>query len=185
MSKEVTIDSIKELRRITQATIADCREALRDSGGDLGKAVENLRKKGLEIAAKKAGRQASEGRIESYIHFGSKIGVLIEVGCETDFVARNEEFAQFTRNLAMQIAAARPLFIKKEDVPPDILAPMDEESRIAYIKQHCLLEQLFIKDQSLTIKDCLAELIAKIGENIVVRRFVRFALKEEPAAAGI
>jgi len=172
----ISVDKIKQLRSMTYCGITDCKKALKESDGDLEKAREILRKRGLEIAAKKAGRQAREGRIESYVHLGNKIGVLLEVNCETDFVARNEDFIRFTKDVAMQIAAASPLYIKREDVPVDLIKDEEEEE---YFKKNCLLEQLFIKDQSIAIKDYLNSVIAKIGENIVIRRFVRFQIGEE------
>ena len=166
-----SLDKIKQLRHLTSCGIIDCKKALKESGGDLEKAKDILRKRGLEIAANKADRQTREGRIESYVHLGNKIGVLVEVGCETDFVARNEDFISFTKDIAMQIAAAQPLYIRREDVPVDLIKDEEEEE---YFKKNCLLEQLFIKDQSITIKDYLNSIIAKIGENIVICRFVRF-----------
>jgi elongation factor Ts len=172
----ISVDSIKELRRITLASLADCKKALEDSSGDLDKAVGLLRKRGLEIAAKKGDRVAREGRIEAYVHPGNKIGVLLEVNCETDFVARNSDFMQFTRDLSMQIAACSPLYIKKEDVPEDIIS--HEGDKESFYKAHCLLSQAFVKDPSITIQDYLGGIVAKIGENIVVRRFVRYKIGE-------
>lgn len=170
----ISLDSIKELRRITLASISECQKALKESGGDIDKAVEILRKRGLEIAAKRGLEAAREGRIEAYVHFGNKIGVLLEVGCETDFVARNSDFCQFTKDVAMQIAACDPLYIKKDDVPQEILKK--EKDKELFFKSHCLLEQPFIKDSNLTIKDYLGSLIARVGENIVIRKFVRYKI---------
>ena len=172
----ISVDKIKRLRQLTYSGIIDCKEALKESGGDLDKAKEILRKRGLEIAAKKASRQTHEGRIESYVHLGNKIGVLIEVNCETDFVARNKDFIHFSKDLTMQIAASDPCYIRREDVPVDLIKDDEEEE---YFKKNCLLEQLFIKDQSITMQDYLNSVIARIGENIVIRRFVRFQLGEE------
>ncbi len=168
----ISIELIKELRNLTSVSITQCKEALQEAGGDIKKAVELLRKRGLEIAAKKQGIVSKEGRVEAYVHFGNKIGVLLEVDCETDFVARNSEFAQFTKDLSMQIAACNPLYIKKEDVPPNIIKQVKDKEE--FYKNNCLLEQLFIKDASITIKDYLGSIISKVGENIVIRRFTRY-----------
>ena len=135
-----------------------------------------MRKQGLEIAAKKQSRSAKEGRIDCYIHHGNKIGVLLEVDCESDFAAKNEEFVKFTKDLAMQIAATSPSYIKKEDVPEEVLK--HEKSKEDYYKNNCLLEQVFVKDPSLMIKDFLGSVVAKIGENIVIRRFIRYKIGE-------
>jgi elongation factor Ts len=171
-----SLDSIKELRRMTCASIADCKKVLEESQGDIDKAVKLLRKRGLEIAKEKQGRVVKEGRIEAYVHFGNKIGVLLEVGCETDFVAKNTEFCQFTKDVAMQITASCPTYIKREDVSPSVIE--QEKDKEFFFKEHCLLEQIFIKDPSITIKDYLGSLIAKVGENIVIRRFVRYRIGE-------
>jgi len=161
---------------LTCASIAHCKSALEEAKGDIKKAAAILRKKGLEIAAKKEGRAAKEGRIEAYIHHGNKIGVLLEVDCESDFVARNSEFAQFTKDLSMQIAACNPAYIKKEEVPADVLE--QEKNKDEFIKNNCLLEQVFVKDPSITIKDYLGAIVSKLGENIVIRRFVRYKIGE-------
>lgn len=173
---KIDIETIKKLRQISSASVSDCKKALEQAKGNLEEAVVLLRKRGLEIAAAKGDRKAGEGRIESYVHLGNKIGVLLEVNCETDFVARNEDFCQFTKDVAMQIAACSPLYIKKEDMPKEILKENQDIQEL--YKQHCLLEQPFIKDPNITIKDYLASLIAKIGENIVIRRFTRYKLGE-------
>lgn len=170
----ISLDSIKELRKITSASISDCQKALKESSGNIDKAIEILRKRGLEIAAIRQAEATREGRIEAYVHFGNKIGVLLEVDCETDFVARNSDFCQFTKDVAMQIAACDPMYIKKEDVPQDILKKKKDKE--LFYKSHCLLEQPFIKDPNLTIKDYLGSLIAKVGENIVIRKFVRYKI---------
>lgn len=171
-----SLESIKELRNMTSASIAHCKQALEETGGDLKKAAQLLRKRGLEIAAKKQGREVREGRIEAYVHHGNKIGVLLEVNCETDFVARNEEFRQFTKDLSMQIAACNPAYLKKEEVPENILE--QEKDKEQFIKDNCLLEQTFVKDPSITIKDYLGILLAKFNENIVIRRFTRYKIGE-------
>ena len=172
---KISLDLIKELRELTCASVAHCKSALEETGGDIKKAVELLRKQGLEIAAKK-GDIAREGRIEAYVHHDSKIGVLLEVDCETDFVARNSDFIQFTKDISMQIAACDPLHIKKEDVPASVIKK--EKNKEEFYKNNCLLEQAFVKDPSITVKDYLGSLIAKLGENIVIRRFTRYKVGE-------
>jgi len=193
-----SIEDLKLLREKTGAGIVDCKNALKEAGGDIEKAVEILRRKGIKVAEKKAGRQTKEGIIESYIHTGAKIGVLIEVNCETDFVAKNEEFKEFAHDLAMQVAARAPSYISREEVPQEILEKekeiikeqfKDKPEHILekivnnklneFYKEKCLLEQPFIKDENKTIKDLLTEKIAKFGENIVIKRFVRYELGEE------
>ena len=171
-----SLSAIKELRDMTCSSIAHCKKALEEAKGDIKQAVVLLRKQGLEIAAKKQSRAAKEGRVDCYIHHGNKIGVLLEVNCESDFVAKNEEFTKFTRDLAMQIAATSPAYIKKEDVPEEVL--QHEKSKEDYYKNNCLLEQVFVKDSSLMIKDYLGSIVAKIGENIVIRRFIRYKIGE-------
>jgi elongation factor Ts len=173
---KTNLDAVKELRSMTYASIAHCKTALEDAGGDIKKAAQLLRKRGLEIAAKKQGRAAKEGRIEAYVHTGNKIGVLLEVNCESDFVARNADFCQFTKDLSMQIAACCPLYVNKEEIPKEALE--HEKSKEDFIKAHCLLEQPFVKDPSISIKDYLGSLVAKIGENVVIRRFIRYKIGE-------
>jgi elongation factor Ts len=172
----ISVELIKQLRELTCASVSHCKKALEETGGDIKKAVQQLRRQGLEIAAKKQGRAAKEGRIESYVHHGNKVGVLLEVDCESDFVARNSDFCQFTKDLAMQITASSPSYIKKDDVPADVLE--QEKNKEEFIKNNCLLEQVFVKDQSITIKDYLGSIVAKLGENIIVRRFVRYKIGE-------
>lgn len=164
----IKAQDVKKLRDTTGAGFMDCKDALTKSGGDVNKATALLKEKGLKIAAKKAGRTANKGIICSYIHHDSRIGVLVEVNCETDFVARTDDFQKFTKDLALQIASNSPAYLKKEDAPKDL---SEEE-----LKQTCLFEQPFVKDPSMTIKDYLTNVIAKIGENIVVRRFTRYQL---------
>jgi len=173
---KLSVEVVKELRDKTSASITDCKKVLEEAGGDKNKAIELLRKRGLEIAAKKQERSAKEGRIEAYIHLGNKVGVLLEVDCETDFVARNSDFAQFTRDVAMQITALNPAYVRKEDVPAQELK--HHKDKELFYKEHCLLEQAFIKDPSITVKDYLASVIAKMGENIVIRRFIRYKVGE-------
>jgi len=173
---KISVELIKELRDMTSSSVAHCKKALEEAKGDLKKAAEFLRKQGLEIAAKKGSRVAKEGRIEAYIHHGNKVGTILEVDCESDFVAKNEDFARFTRDLAMQITATSPLYIKSEDVPEEVLK--NEKNKEDFLKNHCLMEQPFVKDSSMTVKDYLGSIVAKLGENIVVRRFMRFKVGE-------
>jgi elongation factor Ts len=196
---EVTANLIKELRERTGAGMADCKKALVECDADTEKAIDYLRKKGLAKAAKKAGREATEGLIVSYIHGNSRIGVLVEINCETDFVARNEDFVGFTKDVAMQIAAMNPTYVRKEEVTDDAVAREREvllakakesgkpeqvvtkmvEGQIAkWLKEICLLDQSFVKNPDKTIDQLQQELIAKIGENIKIRRFARFELGE-------
>ncbi len=194
----MTTDAIKKLRDKTNAGIVACQKALKESGGDVDKAVEILRKQGVALASKKAGRAAKEGRVESYIHQGGKIGVLVEINCESDFVARNDDFKIFVKDVAMQIAATNPMYVKREDVPASALTKETEiiKAQLAgkpaasvekivegklnkFYEDACLMEQPFVKDQSLKIKDILTSMVGKIGENIVIRRFVRFQTGEE------
>lgn len=171
-----TADDIKRLREETSCGVIDCKKALEEAKGDFGRAKELLRKRGLEMAAKKSDRLAKEGRVEAYIHNGNKIGVVVEVNCETDFVARSEDFCKFTRDVALHIAALNPKYIKKEDVPADVLSK--EADKEAYIKANCLLAQAYVKDPGKNIQDLLNELVAKIGENIIIGRFVRYKVGE-------
>lgn len=175
----VSIEIVKQLRDQTLASVSDCKAALEEAKGDIRLASEILKKRGLEIAAKKASRATHQGRIEGYIHTGNKIGVLVEINCETDFVAKNEEFLRFAKDIAMQIAATDPKHVKSEDVPQDVLVDLKDEEKQDYFKAHCLLSQPFIKDEKMAIKDYLTSLVAKMGENIVIRRFSRFRLGED------
>jgi len=174
----ISVAAIKELRDLSSASIADCKKALNDSAGDVQKALKLLRTRGLEKMASKGERAAKEGRIEAYVHHGNKIGVLLEVDCETDFVAKNESFCQFTKDLAMQIAATSPKYLMIEDVPKDLMAQYDDKEKDLYYKTHCLMEQPFIKDPALNIKDLLGSLVAKFNEKIVVRKFARYKIGE-------
>lgn len=169
-------NDIKKLREETSCGVIDCKKALEEAKGDFAKAKELLRKRGLEMAAKKSDRVAKEGRVDVYIHPGNKIGVLIEVNCETDFVARSDDFMAFTRELAVHIAAMAPKYVKKEDVPADVLAK--ETDQEGFVKANCLLMQPFVKNPSKSIQDLLNELVSKIGENTVIGRFVRFKIGE-------
>ncbi len=191
----ITSQMVKELRERTQAGMMDCKKALQETGGDMEKAIDYLREKGLAQAAKKAGRLASEGLVEAYIHGDGRIGVLIEVNCETDFVAKTDEFKELVRELAMQVAALKAEYVSREDVPEDVLErerevnrqralnegkPANVVDRIVdgriekYFEEVCLLEQPYVRDNDKKIKDLIQEKIAKIGENIQVRRFVRY-----------
>lgn len=173
---EISLELIKDLRSATLASIADCKNALVETKGDLHKAIDVLRKRGLEIAAKKIGRSAKEGRVEAYIHHGNKIGVLLEVNCETDFVAKNPDFCQFTKDVAMQVAACCPEYLKKEEVPSEIIE--QEKDKDKFYKAHCLLEQPFVKDPKITINEYLGSLVGKMGENIIIRKFMRYKIGE-------
>ncbi len=196
---EVTTDMIKELRTATGAGILDCRKALTEAGGDYQKAVDYLREKGLAMAAKRANREASEGIVELYSHGGGRVGVMVEVNCETDFVARSDDFRQFAHEVALQIAAAAPLCITEEEISAEVFDHEAEiarkraeeegkpanvlekivEGRIQKFKDEVvLLRQAYIRDESLTIEKLLHENIAKIGENIIIRRFQRWELGE-------
>ncbi len=174
--EKIPVQKIKDLRNMTQASVNDCKDVLEKAGGDTAKAVSLLRERGLEIARAKKDRIAQEGRIESYLHPGSKLGVLIEVNCETDFVARSEDFCKFTRDLSMQIAAVSPICIGRDDLSKEMIDKI--ENKEEFYKNNCLLEQSFIKDSSITIKELLADLIGKMSENIVIRRFIRYKIGE-------
>jgi elongation factor Ts len=195
----ITATQVNELRKATGAGLMDCKKALTETGGDHEKAVDYLRKKGLAAASKKAGRAATEGLVGSYIHAGGKIGVLVEVNCETDFVAKNEGFQTFVKDIAMHIAAASPLYVRREEVDPAVLerekdiyrAKAKESGKPDNIVEKiiegqvnkfyadiCLLEQAYVKDPDKTVQTYLNETIATIGENISIRRFAKFNLGE-------
>ena len=192
---KITSQMVKELRDKTNAGMMDCKKALGETDGDMEKAVDLLRQKGLAVAAKRADRATSEGVVESYIHAGGKLGVMVEVGCETDFVAKTDDFKAFARDVAMHVAAVNPVAVSREDVPAELI----EREKAIYVKQAqdsgkpeniiekivtgkiekyiseiCLMEQKFVKNPDLTVQDLLNELIAKMGENISVKRFARF-----------
>ncbi len=196
---EISAQMIKELRTRTNAGVLNCKEALKDADGDMEKAVDFLRKKGLATALKRAGRETSEGLIHSYIHTGGKIGVLVEVNCETDFVAKTDEFKTFVKDLAMHIAASKPLGIRREDIPEQVIQREEEIYRAQavetgkrekildkivqgkmekFYKESCLLDQQYIRDPDITTQDLIHDMITKTGENITVRRFVRYQLGE-------
>ncbi len=196
--REITTGMVKELRGRTGAGVLDCKKALEEAGGDLDKAMALLRQKGMAIAAEKVGRVAEEGLVESYIHPGGRLGALVEVNCETDFVARTEDFRRLVHDLAMQVTATNPQYLRPEDIPLEVieekkrayLAELAEDKPVhiverivegkmeKYYDQVCLLRQPFIKDEGLTVGELVAEKMAKLGENIVVRRFARFELGE-------
>ena len=196
---EISIEQVKDLRQRTGAGVIDCKAALLEAKGNMEAAIDFLRRKGLATAAKKAGRIATDGMVSSYIHAGGKMGVLVEVNCETDFVAKTEDFQTFVKNIAMHIAAANPQYIRREEIPGEVL---DRERAIyrtqaqeagkpqkiidkivegkmeRFYSEVCLLEQTYVRAPDLTIKELLDAMIAKIGENISIRRFARFQLGE-------
>ncbi len=195
----ISKEMVKALRERTGAGVLDCKRALEETGGDLEEATRLLRQRGLAIAAKKAGRVAEEGLVESYIHAGGRLGALVEINCETDFVARTEEFQRLAHDLAMQVVASNPQYLRPEDIPSEVieekkrlfLSELQEQNKPEHLLERivegkmeryydrvCLLRQPFIKDEGLTVEEAITEGIAKLGENIVVRRFVRYELGE-------
>ncbi len=195
----ITASLVNELRIKTGAGMMDCKKALEQTGGDIEKAIDYLRKRGVQQAEKKVGRSANQGIIQSYIHPGSRLGVLVEVNCETDFVARTPDFQEFAKDVAMQIAAANPLVVDRSELdqekinkeleiyrdqalqqgkPEAILDKIAQGKLEKYYQEVCLLEQSFVKDPNKTIRDLLNEKISKLGENMILRRFVRFQLGE-------
>ncbi len=197
---EITSAMVKELRDKTGAGMMDCKEALQASGGDFEKAIDFLRKKGMSAATKRSSKAAKDGAVGSYSHMGGKIGVLVEVNCETDFVAKTDNFTGFVKDIAMHVAASNPLYLKSEEIPAadlerekaiyrDQLAQEKKPEKIwdkiiegklrKYYEDVCLLDQKFIKNPDITVKTLLTEMIAKTGENIIIRRFARFQLGEE------
>src|ERR1700758_4023054 len=205
-SVNISAAQVKELREKTGAPMMDCKQALSEAKGDLEQAVVLLRKKGVSVAAKKAARVTSEGSVASYIHAGGKIGVLVEVNCESDFVARTEDFKELVHDIAMHIAASDPRFIRKEDVtpeayerekdiyrsraaatgkPPQVVEKIVEGKMSKFYEEVCLYEQPFIKDQTISISQLIAAKIGKLGENIAVRRFARFKVGEVSATIAV
>jgi len=197
MAGQISPLVVQDLRQRTGAGMMDCKKALVETDGDMDKAIEFLRKKGISAAEKKAGRETSQGSVTSYIHGGGRIGVMVEINCETDFVARNENFQDFTKDIAMHIAATNPRFLSKEEVPQDVLNKereiLKEQTKgqgkpehvmdkiiegkvLKFFEENCLLNQPFVKDTNLTIEEYLKQTIAKIGENIVIKRYVRYEL---------
>ena len=196
---EIKAAMVKQLREKTGAGMMDCKKALLEVKGDMDKAIEFLRKKGLATAQKRAGRAMTEGTIQSYIHMTGKLGVMVEVNCETDFVAKNEDFQEFAKNIAMHIAASNPLGIKPEDIPEEIVESEKDIYRAQaldmgkpenildkivegklkkFYQENCLLNQPFVRDPDISVADLMNELIAKIGENITIKRFVRYQIGE-------
>ena len=195
MSVQITAKMVGDLRECTGAGLMDCKRALLESDGDNDKAIELLRKKGVATAAKKAGRDASEGLIDTYIHLGGKVGVLCEINCESDFVAKTDDFKQFVRDVAMHVAAANPVCVSREEIDPDLLErerdvargqaegkPAQAVEKIIegkinkFLSENCLLEQAFVKNPDQTIQEVLTAMIAKMGENMVIKRFARFQI---------
>jgi elongation factor Ts len=195
----ISAELVKELRRLTGAPLMDCKKALEKTGGDIQQAMNVLREKGIAVATKRSGKEAREGIVVSYIHHSGKVGVLLELNCETDFVARTDEFKQLAHDLAMQVAAMAPTYISREDVPPEVLEQEKEvhrkwaesqgkppqavekmvEGRLEnFFATVCLLEQPFIKDEDKKVKDVIAEAMGKIGEKIAVGRFTRYEIGE-------
>jgi elongation factor Ts len=196
----ISAEMVKQLREKTGSGIMDCKEALTECGGDVSQAVDFLRKKGLATAAKRSGRTLSEGLVESYIHLGGKIGVMVEVNCETDFVAKTDDFKEFARNIAMHIAATNPLgvgpdsiseetIVKEKEIyqaqaletgkPENVIEKIVEGKLNKFFKENCLLSQPYVRNPDMTVQDVLNEIIAKIGENITIRRFVRYQVGED------
>ena len=196
---EISIELVKDLRQRTGAGVIDCKAALQEAQGNMEAAIDYLRRKGLATAAKKAGRIATDGLISSYIHAGGKMGVLVEINCETDFVAKTEDFQTFVKNIAMHIAAANPQYIRREEIPEEalereraiyrtqaqdsgkpqkVIDKIIEGKMERFYSEVCLLEQTYVRDSDLTIKELLDAMIAKIGENMTIRRFARFQLGE-------
>lgn len=197
---QISSEAVKKLREKTGAGMMDCKKALVETNGDYDKAIEFLRKKGIEVAAKRAGRTTSQGVVGSYIHLGGKVGVLLEVNCESDFVAKSASFTNFVKDIAMHIAASNPLWVKREDVTEQVLAKEKEilkeqalktgkpekvvekiiEGKLSkFYAENCLLEQPFVKDTDHTVQQHLDDLIGKTGERCVIRRFVRYQMGEE------
>ena len=196
---EISIELVKDLRQRTGAGVIDCKAALHETKGNVEAAIDYLRRKGLASAAKKAGRIATDGLVSSYIHAGGKMGVLVEINCETDFVAKTEEFQAFVKNIAMHIAAANPQYIRREEIPAEVIEKEKEIYRTQalesgkpqkvidkivdgklerFYSEVCLLEQTYVRDTDLTVKEVIDAMIAKVGENVTIRRFARFQLGE-------
>jgi len=196
---EISVELVKDLRQRTGAGVIDCKTALQEAKGNMDAAIDHLRRKGLATAAKKAGRIATDGLVSSYIHAGGKMGVLVEINCETDFVAKTEDFQTFVKNIAMHIAAASPQYIRREEIPEEVserergiyrtqaldagkpqkvIDKIIEGKMERFYSEVCLLEQTYVRDSDLTIKELLEAMIAKVGENMAIRRFTRFQLGE-------
>ena len=196
---EITAAMVKQLRDKTGSGMMDCKKALAENDGDMDKAIDFLRKKGLATAAKRAGRATTEGVVQPYVHTGGKLGVMVEVNCETDFVAKSDDFQEFAKNIAMHIAATNPIGITPEDVPADtlerekaiyvdqakqtgkpenVIEKIVEGKMNKFLKENCLMQQAYVRNPDITVADLLNELIAKIGENISIKRFARFQIGE-------
>jgi elongation factor Ts len=196
----ISAEDVKKLREKTNAGIMDCKKALTETNGNVEKAIEYLRKKGVAAAEKRLGREAKEGVIESYIHPGSRLGVLVEINCETDFVAKTDDFKEFARNIAMQVAAAKPLVVHRDDLSQEVIDSelniyktqaenQDKPEHIAekiaqgkmekFYQESCLMEQSYIRDPNVTVEDLLKQIMGKLGENIIIKRFSRFELGGE------
>ncbi len=196
---EITAAMVKQLRDKTGSGMMDCKKALAENDGDMDKAIDFLRKKGLATAAKRAGRATTEGVVQPYVHTGGKLGVMVEVNCETDFVAKSDDFQEFAKNIAMHIAATNPIGITPEDVPAEtlerekaiyvdqakqtgkpenVIEKIVEGKMNKFLKENCLMQQAYVRDPDITVADLLNELIAKIGENISIKRFARFQIGE-------
>ena len=172
----MVLADIKRLRELTSLGVNDCKRALNESKGNFKEALKILKSKGIQMLEKKGSRATGQGVIDSYVHFGGNLAALVEINCETDFVARTEIFKKFVKDIAMQVAAANPEYIAKENIPQEVLKTLKNKDE--YIKRYCLLEQSFIKDNKLSVEEYLREIVSKTGENIVIKRFVRFSLGE-------
>ncbi|MDP2924073.1 MAG: elongation factor Ts [Candidatus Omnitrophota bacterium] len=169
------LDDIKKLRELTSLGINDCRKALEETEGNFDKALEILRNKGIRVMEEKKGRKTSQGLIEAYVHFGGNLGALVEVNCETDFVARTEVFKKFVKDVAMHIAATNPKYLRRQDIPQEELASIVNIDE--YARENCLLEQLFVKDNIVTVEGYLHQVVSQTGEKVVIGRFSRFSLE--------
>jgi len=171
----MSLTDIKKLREMTSLGINECKKALHDSKGDFDKALKVLKEKGASIMASKKARKTSQGIIQAYVHFGGNLGSLVEINCETDFVARTEVFKKFAKDIAMQVAATNPKYLKREDITQEALSAIEEKEQ--YFKEHCLLEQPYVKDNALTVADYLKQVVSQTGENVIIKRFSRFSLE--------
>ena len=173
----MNLADIKKLRDLTSLGVNDCKKALTESNGNFDEALKILKNKGIQMLEKKGGRATRQGLIDSYVHFGGNLGALAEVNCKTDFVARTEVFKKFVKDIAMQVAAANPEHVSRDDIPDDILKEVKDKEE--YCKQYCLLEQPFIKNSKITVEEYFREVVSQTGENVVIKRFVRFSIGEK------
>jgi elongation factor Ts len=171
----MSLENIKKLRELTSLGVNDCRKALEETRGDFDKALEVLRSKGLSVIEGKKDRKTLQGLVDAYIHFGGNLGAIVEINCETDFVARTDVFKKFVKDVAIQVAATNPKYISRRDIAPEEISKI--ENIDDYVREHCLLEQLFVKDNTLTIEGYLRQVISQTGENIIIKRFSRFSLE--------